>query len=463
MKRTIILFAAVIMAACSTPVRDQVKISGKVTNPAGEEAEVFYYTDFITNNMESVVAPIGEDGTFEAVLPLEEPQFIHITIAPRTIMLYAKPGATLHVSFDAENQDQLPTVTGDNNLESSFLLAYNIEMAGKFTQSELFGKARELGWEDFADYIKAMYQEQKGFLHAHPDYADLDADFELLMSTRILYGKYVWLLQYGLYYDFLHPDGPALPDTYFGFLEDAADFRDELTRSRGYFTFLNMYVEHKAETGEGISRNISHFETASELLSGRSKELVQAQTVISALSFGDFEEGLALYQRFSDSDVSTDIAQIVRNEYEVQKALSPGMPAPGFSLTDINGSEVALDDFLGKVVYLDFWASWCGPCLQQIPYAKELKKRMAEEEDLIFLYVSVDNDEKAWRNMVADREIQGVHVNVPGFSHEVPQNYNLRGVPTFYVIGRDGKIYDNRPPRPSQENVDEVLLSALNQ
>ena len=461
MKKTMLLLAVIVMAACSTSEENQVIISGQVYNPAGDMVEVFYYKDFITNSMEKVDVPLDTNNGFEAFLPMEEPGFVYVSIPPRTIMLYAKPGAVLHVAFDAETRDQLPTVTGDNSLESSFILSYNIEVAEKFNQSELFGKARELDWDNFTDYIEAMYREQKGFLHAYPDYEALDADFTSLMSANILYGKYVWLLQYGLYYDFLHPDGPALPESYFGFLEEAADFRDELTRSRDYFTFVSMYVEHKAEAVEGVSRNDLHFDTAQELLSGRSREFAQAQIVISALSFGDFEEGLALYHRFSESVVSTDIAEIVQGEYEIQKALSPGMPAPGFTLTDINGAEVALDDFLGKVVYLDFWASWCGPCLQQIPHAKELKKRMADQDDLVFLYVSVDTDEEAWRNMVADREIAGVHVNVPGFGHEVPSSYNLRGVPTFYLIGRDGNIFDNRPPRPSQETIDEVLLSAL--
>ncbi len=461
MKRIFVIISAIILAACGRPAVDSVTITGQVENPGGEEVEVFYYKDFITNQTEMVKVALDDENTFEAVLPLTEPSFIYVSIPPRTIMLYAAPGAALHVAFDAETREQMPVVTGDNSLESSLILAYNIEMAGKFNQSELFGKARELGWEDFTEYIEGMYMEQIGFLREHPDYEALDDDFTSLMSTNVLYGKYVWLLQYGLYYDFLHPDGAVLPDSYFAFLEEATDFRDDLTRSRDYFTFVNMYVEHKAEAVEGVSRNILHFDTADELLTGRSRELVQAQTVISALSFGDFEEGLALYQRFSDSAVSADIAEIVKGEYEIQKALSPGMPAPGFSLTDINGDEVSLDDFHGKVVYLDFWASWCGPCLQQIPHAKELKKRMADHDDLVFLYVSVDTDEEAWRNMVVDREIQGVHVNVNGFSHDVPASYNLRGVPTFYLIGRDGSIFDNRPPRPSGENIDEVLHAAL--
>lgn len=461
MKKLLILLAAVVMAACSRPAADSVTITGVVENPGGAEVEVFYYKDFITNKTEMVKVMLDEQNGFKAVLPLDEPRFLYVSIPPRTIMLYATPGTALHVAFDADNRNQMPVVEGDNDLESSFILSYNIEIAGKYNQSVLFSKVREQDWEGFTGYMESMYLEQKGFLHNYPDYAALDADFTSLMYTNILYGKYVWLMQYGLYYDFFRPDGPPLPDEYFGFLGEAADFRDEHTRSREYFSFVNMYVEYKAEATEEVSRNILHFDTADELLPGRSRELAQAQVVISALSFGDFEEGLALYQRFNESDVSADIGAIVSAEYQIQKALSPGMPAPGFTLTDINGDEVSLDDFLGKVVYLDFWASWCGPCIQQIPHAKELKKRMADQKDLVFLYVSVDTDEDAWRKMVADREIQGVHVNVPGFGHDVPASYNLRGVPTFYLIGRDGNIFDNRPPRPSGETIDEVLLAAL--
>jgi len=142
-------------------------------------------------------------------------------------------------------------------------------------------------------------------------------------------------------------------------------------------------------------------------------------------------------------------------------ALAPGQPAPEFTLTDINGNQVSLSDFAGKVVYLDFWASWCGPCMREVPFAKELKKRMANQPDIVFLYISVDTDETAWRNTVAQQQIQGVHLNVPGFDHEVPQTYNLRGVPTFFLIGRDGKIINNRPPRPSNPEIDQVLNNAL--
>ncbi len=467
MKKTTLLLAAIIMAACSGPIHDQVHLSGKVYNPAEEEAEVFYYTDFITNNMESVVVPIGEDGMFDAVLPLPEAAYVYVSIAPRTVRMYLKPGASVDLTFDAGDMDEIPNISGDFEKENTFLFAYNQEVGRTYSQSAMFAKMRESKPSDLKAFVDEVCTEKQSFLEDFLNNNELDQDFVRQFQTNILYEKYSNLLQYGAYYDMLFPgdDAPELPDDYYDFLEEAADFRDEHTDSRSYVGFLMGYLGHKldvlAASGEDASSALVRFNLANDLFTGKSRDMVLAQQVISGLSFGDFDDGVSLYVRFTELDIADDILAIVHKEYEDAMTLAPGREAPGFTLTDINGDEVALADFLGKVVYLDFWASWCGPCIQQIPHAKELKKRMADQEDLVFLYISVDTDEEAWRKMVADREIEGVHVNVPGFSHEVPQSYNLRGVPTFYVIGRDGKIFDNRPPRPSGETIDEVLLSAL--
>ncbi len=468
MKKTILLLAVIVMAACTGPTQDQVYISGKVYNHVEEEAEVFYYTDFITNNMESIVVPIGEDGTFEAHLPLQETNFVYVSIAPRTIRMYLQPGASINLSFDAGDTKNIPVVSGDLEKENSFFLSYLMLVGQKYTHSNIFSMMQEAEEAlEFKAYVTGIYDERKQFLKEHPSYPELDQDFVHYFGLDILYQKYFYLMQYASVLEFLfEPEVmPELTDEFFAFLDEENLFSDKHTISRQYYNFLIHYLRYKmamdADEDDGRSRNVKQFDLAMELFSGKSRDLVLADVVISALGFGDFEEAIGLYRYFLDMGPADDIAAIAHKEYETAMTLAPGREAPGFTLTDINGDTVALDDFLGKVVYLDFWASWCGPCIQQIPHAKELKKRMADQEDLVFLYVSVDTDENAWRNMVKKEEIKGVHVNVPGFSHDVPQSYNLRGVPTFYVIGRDGKIFDNRPPRPSGETIDEVLLSAL--
>jgi thiol-disulfide isomerase/thioredoxin len=145
----------------------------------------------------------------------------------------------------------------------------------------------------------------------------------------------------------------------------------------------------------------AQFDYGKKLFSGKSRDHMLAQAVISALNFAPFEEAQELTDGFNELASDPLYRDLVTGEYKTVLKTAPGNPAPDFTLTDINGEEVSLSDFQGKVVYLDFWASWCGPCMREVPFAKELKKRMAGQDDLVFLYISIDTDEEAWRRTVA--------------------------------------------------------------
>ncbi len=474
MKKTSIFLLSLLMLACAQPDQkeekqpDPVMISGQVENPADQVMEVFYYTDFITNNTVSKEVVLGENNDFAFELQLDEPQYVYFRIPRRTVTLYLRPEADINLVFDASNMDVLPMVTGDKAEESIFLLSYNADVERKYGQMTRMNKSRDKEPADFRSFAEDVYHEKQTYLENHELYHALDSAFLSLMQSNIRYEKLNMLMDYPAMRAYMkESDVPVvLPDDYYAFLEQENLFDDQHVRSRPYYNFLNKYLHHyldayvDREEMETAGYERMRFDTARSLFSGKTKELVMAEVVISALSFGDFGVAEQLYEEYAGLADGWPLS-VAESEYEIIAALAPGMPAPGFTLTDIEGEEVSLDDFLGKVVYLDFWASWCGPCMQQVPHARQLKKRMHDQEDLVFLYISVDTDEDAWRRTVEEQEIAGVHLNVRGFGHEVPDSYNLKGVPTFYLIGRDGRIVDNRPPRPSHDNIDEVLLAAL--
>ncbi len=447
---------------------EPVLISGQVENPVDNVMEVFYYTDFITNNTESKEVVLTENNAFAFELELAEPKHVHFRIPRRTITLYLQPGADINLVFDASSMDVLPMVTGDKAEESIFLLSYNMDVDRQYGQMTVMNKSRDREAEAFRAFAGDVYREKKAYLENHELNQELDSSFVALLHTNMRYEKFNMLMDYPAMRAYMQ-DGDApvvVPDDYYDFLEKQDLFDDQHVRSRPYYNFLNKYLRHyldayvDQEEMETAGYERMRFDTARSLFSGKTQELVMAEVVISALSFGDFGVAEQLYEEYSELADGWPLS-VAESEYDAVAALAPGMPAPGFTLTDIDGEEVSLDDFQEKVVYLDFWASWCGPCMQQVPHARQLKKRMQDQEDLVFLYISVDTDEGAWRRTVEEREIAGVHLNVPGFGHEVPDSYNLKGVPTFYLIGRDGRIVDNRPPRPSHDNIDEVLLAAL--
>ncbi len=128
---------------------------------------------------------------------------------------------------------------------------------------------------------------------------------------------------------------------------------------------------------------------------------------------------------------------------ELRLQLDPGQvlvgkPAPDFALPDLNDKEVRLSDFLGKVVILDFWATWCGPCVTEIPHFIELQKAY-EEQGFKMVGIAVDREGK---EVVAPFvEEHGVDYTVLIGNREVSELYGgVRSIPTTLVINREGTI-----------------------
>jgi thiol-disulfide isomerase/thioredoxin len=138
--------------------------------------------------------------------------------------------------------------------------------------------------------------------------------------------------------------------------------------------------------------------------------------------------------------------------------ISVGQPAPGFEYTDINGKMVALDDLKGNYVYIDVWATWCGPCIAEIPYLKTLAEDM-KGRNIVFVSVSVDDSKEAWETMVREKELGGIQLfGGEGWKSGITEAYNIRGIPRFILIDREGMIVDATAPRPSGD-IKEVLLA----
>lgn len=117
--------------------------------------------------------------------------------------------------------------------------------------------------------------------------------------------------------------------------------------------------------------------------------------------------------------------------------LAAATEAPDIKLPGLQG-EVQLDALAGKVVYLDFWASWCKPCVKSFPWMKKIKSSY-QALDFEVLAINLDSDRK-----LADAFLEKMQVNfLVGFDPDgvTAASYQLRGMPSSFLIGRDGKIY----------------------
>jgi thiol-disulfide isomerase/thioredoxin len=160
-------------------------------------------------------------------------------------------------------------------------------------------------------------------------------------------------------------------------------------------------------------------------------------------------------------------ASILR-QIETEKLLGKGKPSPKFkNYLNYKGGKKSLDSFKGKFVYIDLWATWCKPCIVQIPFLQKLEKKY-HGKNIEFVSISTDNAQTAgswenalskWKNMVKNKNLTGVQLYA-GKDNQFMIDYQVTGIPRFLLIDPKGNIVTANAPRPSDPNL-EILFKQV--
>jgi peroxiredoxin len=124
---------------------------------------------------------------------------------------------------------------------------------------------------------------------------------------------------------------------------------------------------------------------------------------------------------------------------EMVPRLKVGQVAPEFEIQSIDGKPLKLSDFRGKYVLLDFWATWCGPCLTELPHMKSIYERFKDDARFAMVSLSADTDVEAPKKCIEENQLQW-HQGFIGRSSSVQSDYCVTGIPSVLLIGPDGKV-----------------------
>lgn len=169
---------------------------------------------------------------------------------------------------------------------------------------------------------------------------------------------------------------------------------------------------------------------------------------------------IAVYDSILSSTTSEVVKNKILHDISVRSQLKPGSYSPNFEYENFLGGTTKLSDFRGKLVYIDIWATWCSPCIEQYPYFKNLEKQY-NNKDIVFVTISTDHlkDYDKWKNMVKSQDESAYSLFAKNsFGPDFISFYRVRYIPRFILIGKKGEIISPDAPMPSDKEAIEKLI-----
>ena len=443
-----------------------VVVSGHLTTVAAATISLSYGPDWRGQPTQTVTAPVSAAGDFRLTLPpLPAPTEARLGYGSEVATLYLTPGDALRLTFAPGRLDQTLAFVGgganaNNYLAQSYLLASQDDEARRTPDA----RAATLSAAALRRAADAYRQQRQAALAAYAQAHPLPAAFVRQQRQALDYEWASSLLGYAARQSAeRRQQGYAtLPVDYYDFISDLQlGRRDSALTQSAFQSVLMSYgfaqlndAEGNLPAGPDAGARLYQQATAA-LGAGRVRDVAVGQYLLGKVE-SEHADIRPLLPAFRAHNRDSTIARALRAAVRAHLGLASGQPAPDFTLPDNTGKLVALSSFRGQVVYLDFWASWCAPCLAEMPASRALRQQFAGR-GVVFLYVSLDSRAADWQRALAAQPPAGPSADAnaaqlhdgAAFAGAAARAYGVRALPSYWLIGRDGRLLANPAPRPS--------------
>jgi thiol-disulfide isomerase/thioredoxin len=471
---TTILLITALLASCKPEPKVTCLISGTVKNATDKEIKLTIGTKVDT-------LKLNADGTFTKEISLTKSSEAMLQGTKLYADLYLTPGKDLTITVDALDVNKDLAFSGTMAAENDFLLKKG--ESDQKTSEKIFAyyKAPHTP-ADFKKVADSVRLADLDFLqNFKSEKGKLDAAFIEYRKTVTQFGYYGMLNNYPMMAGYYNTDKPAIPADWASYLNGVKLDDPALLNISEAKYFIKSYVSAQALLLSGVPQEKSYNNPevrkatfkflADNFKSPEFFNLIAFESLkgtIDSNGPGGLEEQITEYM-----NRSTDVAnkKSLQEMVDGWASMAPGKPAPIFNLPDINGKMVSLTDFAGKYVFIDYWATWCGPCKAEIPSYKKLIEDY-KAKNIVFISISVDKDKAAWEKMVKE----GIPETDPETGKPVVPakmiamswmqlhdaiRYNkiwlVKFIPTFVLIDPKGNIVNSRAERPSNPELRTVL------
>lgn len=423
-------------------------IKGKVHNDKLKTVTLYQTVDGTPQKYAE--CQVGEDGSYGFLVVPESPGFYAIGEERMNFILYLKGGEEVNIDL-LENKAEL---NGKNSKENKALYKWE-DYAANIRLKSVFFERTMSNYEDFFPEFETFLA---GLEDLKKNLKSGNKEFDALLQKLIAYDTDYYAIIFLHTPRTKHPERSMWPDYYHHIVSDTKFTNDEVLQFPNGVRMMSSYCQFAGslEPKEGVDytdANLAYLHN--DRLKG---EYVVGGEFQRFRSYDQYLEGMEKYGKYLVTPSLKARAEAVGTKLYDTRA---GGVAADFTYPDVNGKMVSLSDFKGKVVLVDVWATWCGPCRGEIPYLKKLEEEM-HGTDVVFIGVSVDEakDKQKWLDFVEKEGLKGVQLLASGWS-KITKDYKIDGIPRFMVFDKKGNIVSVDAPRPSSPELRKMLEAEL--
>lgn len=452
MKKIIVLIAVLAIISCKQSAKvDYAILSGKIIN-----TEVNQLTLNSSENLIKKSINVSEDGIFKDTLTVTAGYYT-LSAAKNNISLYLEAGDNVTINFDVNDFENTLVFSGSGFETSTYLFNK------KKKSNELKGEGVEIYLLEEADYkakINDIKIASEELLDATKGISEV---FKKKEKRNIYYTYLSFLEKYQLYHShYAKKEDFKVSDDFLKELE-TVDYNNEedFLFSKNYENLVNAHYQKEARKlaeKDSIANDIAFLKIAS----GITNETIKNKLVYVNSKFGiTYTDQLEdFYNLFMAASTNEEHKKEITESYNKLKTVAKGQPSPKFvDYENFNGGTTSLDDLKGKFVYVDVWATWCGPCKVEIPFLKELESKYhAKNIEFVSISVDVEKDYEKWKTMVKEENLKGIQLfSDKNWKSDFVTSYLIKGIPRFILIDPNGNIVSSNAPRPSSEKLIELF------
>lgn len=447
-----LFIAAIAVISCKNeaPI-DYMVVSGKIMNKGVSELT-------ISSNDRSFkkTVNVSEDGSFEDTLRVKKGIY-KLYDGKNITEVYVDAGNNVNISYDATDFSNTLTITGIGSEISNYLYAKGVKEKKMTGDGMRVYELKELPY-------KAKFTEIRTALEQLIDSTEGISEEFKAKERRGL--NYYYLGKLNIYESYhAHYAKNSEFKISEGFLDELKELTYEIEEDFIFSTdYKNIVTSHfyeeasKLAEKDSIAEDIAFLKAAGAI----SNEFIKNSLLYDNAKYSvTYTEDLeTFYSTFNELSTNETHKKEITESYNKLIAVAKGQPSPKFvEYENYAGGTTSLDDLKGKYVYVDVWATWCGPCKREIPFLKEVEKKY-HGKNIEFVSISVDKakDHDKWLDMVKEKELKGIQLfSDKDWESDFVKGYLIKGIPRFILIDPNGTIVSSNAPRPSDEKLIEIF------